>query len=104
MSSELLDEAADYLATFADEDERARELSRRLGLVAAGVEEAWPRGEEERRVQWTEPETGAAVVAVEMGGGWEVAGFAPGEDEARAGDRVETLGDAVEWAAPRLLP
>lgn len=96
MSIGLIAEAADYLDTLAEDDERARELSRRIRLVADGIEEAWPHSTSSDTVEWTDPRTGAAVVSHRRDDGWEMARFAPGEEEPTAGDRVGSFVEAVE--------
>lgn len=103
MSRALLDEAVDHLATYAEADERAHELSLRLAMAAAGIEEAWPRCGEGERVEWVNPDTDTAVVAEEDGEGWNVARFGPGEREPRAADSVESLTEAAAYAKTWLM-
>lgn len=97
MTAELLCEAAGYLETFVDADERARELTYRLRLAAKGVRELWPKSCEEVIVEWHD-EDGAAVVAVCGQADWELARFAPCEHEPRGGDHVDSLADAARFA------
>lgn len=98
MPQELLSEAAEYLETWAEEDERARELELRLRLVAGGIKENWPTSVISKTVEWTDPATGTAVVAHHRAGVWEVSRFPPNAREPESGITAHSLTEAADYA------